>query len=879
MPFVATAGFEPRGISFENIPRNYGLRETNSVEAIVHHCGSIDNLSSLLQSWLFFGLLAAFLNTEINQSDFVDGAVIKLDNDAVHEYFRNWRAAMSRLSPTRRRLKEQQIRARLSQAASQADIFEDAADCFKPDDNFDRVSLSIRLLVCVLSATLDDTIALLSPRPSQFWAPWTSGLASCLPRVLPGTSRLKSYEMPEEYLSDNLAMTDNEEAKRRLHFQPNKFRPFPPGVEIGGRAAGLLMKIFVENGWCSYRALEMCRTYDYLILNSIASMVHESLPGENHRHCLRSQRCIGHDLATDGSVKYPFQHCIEGLHDCAFVEVPRDQITNIIMSDRIPLISLSLEGDLDLKVVKCTPWTTYTAISHVWSDGLGNPKSNALYLCQLLRLRSVIFQTYFAEHSPFFDDSTPASRIASTASWEFWRATSASKPHFKIDSKRVYLWMDTLCIPVSADPETAADRELKFRAMKHITPIFAGAFTTLVLDTGLHKLELPNPAGMSGDEFAAIILGSKWMLRGWTLEEGVLSSTCTFQIADKSYEMSGSLNHSLPKPNKKDSPLLRTSINIRRMLPLVLRRGLLDEKKRLSQDPLVSRAMRITNLLRVPQFVWTWNFLLQRSVTKKQDGPIILANLIDFNVSGLKYVPEAERLMLLIQNCEELPLSLMYNTGPRMAIKRLPSAGWIPQSISGDHIVSGASLRRSRTKGTDGVITYFIDREASDPESFLVIDTGPGRCIPSNEDTLMIRTRVRGQDDVAQEYIIELKWSSPDEDAGDDNRINTKPRIRQQSQGTCFAVDLACGTTSSAGFLGRGVLFGVESYRSGQMLLRYEAPLIVWSLEQWSRKTSTPPNAVSCFDTTYVSRQQRLILQYGKNSAPTHSLPELPPSP
>jgi hypothetical protein len=165
-------------------------------------------------------------------------------------------------------------------------------------------------------------------------------------------------------------------------------------------------------------------------------------------------------------------------------------------------------------------------------------------------------------------------------------------------------------------------------------------------------------------------------------------------------------------------------------MPLLLKRALLDEKKRLSNDPKASRASRLRKLLRIPQFVWTWNSLLEGSTTKPQDGPIILANLLDFNVFTLKHMSHEERLKLLIQNCDELPLSLLYNTGPRVSVMGHPELGWIPRSIAGDHLVVGAALRRIKSKGTDNQVKFFIDRLASNPQSTLVLGTLQGQCIP-----------------------------------------------------------------------------------------------------------------------------------------------------
>jgi hypothetical protein len=869
VPYLSQALYQPRSSSFESFLQHYGFQRADHAGDLIHGCETIASLTVFLQSWLFFGLLSAFLERDINREDFVTGDVVDINQEAVHVYFRDWRVSLSRFSYTARRKKQERIQMLLQAASLKSDVFEEAADFLGPNhDDFDRVILSVKLLVSLLSAIADDTFAVINPPPSRLWAPWVTAVASCIVRSHP--TAIQWFKVPDEYLSESLAVIGEQEARRHLHSQPNRFRPYPPGAERGGRAAERLLRIFIDNGWCPYRALNLCQSYDYLILNSLASLIHNPPVAENHQHCLELQKCTAHNLMVDGPTEYPFQH-VDEPHDCEFVGVTRDQIAEIIKSDQIPLISMSLEGDLDLQVVQCTPYTTYTAISHVWSDGLGNPYSNALPRCQLLRLRRLISETYFAKYSPFYDDSTFSSQFASTLYWEFWRLTRASKPYYKVDKKRVYFWMDTLCIPVSADLQMAEeDRDLKFRAMKHITPVFAGAFTTLVLDRGLQTVQLQEPSQVSGDEFAAIILSSKWMQRGWTLEEGVLSSTCVFQMMDKPYEISGSLNRLMPKLGAQRSPLERVSINVRRLMPLVLKRALVDEKKKLSSDALASRAKRLTKLLRVPQFTWTWNSLLHRSMTKEQDGPIILANLVDFNVSGLKFVAPEERLKLLIQSCNELPLSLLYNTGPRVSIKGHPELGWIPRSISGDHIVSGAAFRRITTKRTDNHVKFFIDRQDSDPESFLVLETPPGQCIPYDTATFVVRARIGIHGNLVQEYVVEIQRSLceglDDEDARSFDR-----QLYQQAQGTCIAMDLACGTSSWRGISGKGVRFYVDSHQRKQMNLKYDAPLIIRTAEQWQRTYNRHQASLPCFDMTYVRRSQRLLLKYGKRSIPRRS--------
>lgn len=460
-----------------------------------------------------------------------------------------------------------------------------------------------------------------------------------------------------------------------------------------------------------------------------------------------------------------------------------------------------------------------------------------------------------------------SSQARSAATWEFWRATRTSKPYYKIDKKRVFFWMDTLCIPVSSPSEPAeVTAGLKLRAMKHITPIFTGAFTTLILDNGLQSIPLRDCGQVSGDEFAAMVLTSKWMQRGWTLEEGALSSTCVFRMMGKPYEISGSLNHLLPELEPRQSPLDRASINVRRMMPRLLRIALLDEKKKLSNDPMSSRSSRVAKLLRIPQFTWTWNSLLDRATTKSEDGPIILANLLDFNVSALKSVKQEDRLKLLIQNCDELPLSLLYNTGPRIYVKEHPELGWIPQSISGDHIVPGAALRRTKVKNTERQVRCFIDRTDTDPDSFMVLDVLSSRRIPYDVGAYLVRAQrdISGRN--KQDYIVEVRRRLWDDPADEDSR-RIERHLYEHALGTCIVVDETCGSSSRHGFVARGVQFCVEAYKSKGMVLRYDAPIVVWEPEQWQQRYDRPSESLPRFETAHVRRSQRLILHYGTRTS------------
>ncbi|KAL9610256.1 MAG: hypothetical protein Q9167_005027 [Letrouitia subvulpina] len=493
---------------------------------------------------------------------------------------------------------------------------------------------------------------------------------------------------------------------------------------------------------------------------------------------------------------------------------------------------------------------------------MGNPLSNSLPRCQLLRLRKLIFETYSPEYSPFYDGSSLGAIFVSTARWGGWQYRGQRNPYHKINKKRIFFWMDTLCIPVSNEAQVSElDRDLKFRAMKNITPIFAGAYTTLVLDKGLQSIQIPDSSKIQGDEFAAVIISSNWMQRGWTLEEGSLSSSCVFQMMDKPYEIGGSLHNSLPNPEEVPSPLMRASMKARLQLPIFLRKALADDMKLLPQDPRSWRASRYTKMLRLSQFVWTWNSLLERSTTKPHDGPIILANLLDFNAFGLKSIPHKERLRALIDSCDDIPFSLLYNVNLGNSTQEVSSVSWVPEEIAGSHLVAGVALRRNISSGKTPQAKFFIDISDSDPNSFFALTLSP-HSFPEHLKIFKIQLPPRRNSNTVREFIIELHPSQPDQIVPDDHRGIWESNTGRSSKGICLILDLAVGSASQRGFSGKGVIFGIDSVYSKGLALKYGAPLTFWTQYQWQHsKDSALLPSMPLINAERISRRQQLVLK------------------
>ena len=520
---------------------------------------------------------------------------------------------------------------------------------------------------------------------------------------------------------DLLTLTFKAMTTRRIYNRPRptQFRLFPPGAKETDRAGTRPLQILKDNGWRPHRALQLCQSYDPILLNSLASLVRDAGQTENHRQCLDIQRCCSHDLAQ--SCDYPFRHDCDQAHTCTFVQAPRNKLKEILQSGEIPVLSISRKDGLDLQVIKWSPWLAYTAISHVWSDGLGNPRANALPECQLLRLRKLISESYLLESSPLYDASTIGSQFRSSLTASSGRTIRQNNSYSKPDKKRLFFWIDTLCIPAPIESESAdVFTDLRLRAIRSISPTFAGSYNTVILNQGLLDANIRNHAHVSADEFTTLKISSKWIQRGWTLEEGSLLAVSQFQINSKSYETVSTLANLLLIHEENATPLARVSVDVRSLLPRLLLDAVLDDKKHVSIRASSSKGSHSERSIRAPLFVWIWNSLLERSTTRPQDGPIILANLLDFNTYRLKSVAENDRLKVIIQSCNEIPFPLLYNV--RSQSETNSEFAWIPQNIEGDHIHTGATLLRIKSTETDGhQVKFLVDRSNTTTHDFLVM--------------------------------------------------------------------------------------------------------------------------------------------------------------
>ncbi|KAF2023977.1 hypothetical protein EK21DRAFT_15229, partial [Setomelanomma holmii] len=211
----------------------------------------------------------------------------------------------------------------------------------------------------------------------------------------------------------------------------------------------------------------------------------------------KSYQCSLRQLTDD---TYETRHCLD-CHGCGDVVAKSFELEAILVGDgsedgSIPLImSIDPENDSStIQLVKWRPEMIYVAISHVWSDGLGNIQKNAIPHCQLVRLSKIVRDVQM------------------------------------VHGDHVLFWLDTICVP----PDGTGQDEAQNLALQKMRLTYERATTVVVLDSWL----MSNPAtDVEDTELILKISISVWNRRLWTYQEGALAQRLLFHFSDKFFDI------------------------------------------------------------------------------------------------------------------------------------------------------------------------------------------------------------------------------------------------------------------------------------------------------------------------------------------------------
>ncbi|BCS23554.1 uncharacterized protein APUU_31779A [Aspergillus puulaauensis] len=259
-----------------------------------------------------------------------------------------------------------------------------------------------------------------------------------------------------------------------------------------------LRRLVNRAGWC-HGEIEALVLAQFTPPSLYLLATHPKRPdGKDHSRCSRT-RCFAYQLdesvyrtahvTSNCACNYHAQEHIGprveeilrsgGIPACVLLSVPGDTQTQGITTDRGESTSLRV------KVVDTSSIPTYVAISHVWSDGMGNTKGNTLPLCLWEDLQKRVQRLYPSDCAP------------------------------------VPFWIDTVCVP--------RERKMRDKAIRGLLRVYQAAEKVLVIDKSVQCLSLSTSSPF---ELLFRVAISPWTRRLWTFQEACLAKQLYYDFDD-----------------------------------------------------------------------------------------------------------------------------------------------------------------------------------------------------------------------------------------------------------------------------------------------------------------------------------------------------------
>ncbi|MCJ1475821.1 hypothetical protein MMC13_004485 [Lambiella insularis] len=348
------------------------------------------------------------------------------------------------------------------------------------------------------------------------------------------------------------------------------------------------------------------------------------------------------DAARVPDNSYHTKHVCEN-GNCGMAIAKQCQLDSILRKgDLIPLISpinddTESAHDSYIELIERSPSSIYVAISHIWSEGLGNESDNSLPRCQLVRLSRYVKELYSPE-------------IAC----------------------RVLFWIDSICCP-------RKPRDLRGLAISKMRDTYARADKVLVLDSWLQAQEIGR---YSEYDLGLKVFASKWSKRLWTLQEGALAAKLVFRFRSASFSYKDDFYGDDISSLRFQLPLARTDleqVTIRAACTVAYRilRGYqlrIGGKERDNRQTL--------SILRG---------LKHRDTSHDEDEGLCLGALFNLDLEKIFEKKSAEgRMATFWKLLPDIPPSLIFSFAPRLQEKGLRWAPaqlrWSTSAFFDDHI-------------------------------------------------------------------------------------------------------------------------------------------------------------------------------------------------
>ncbi|KAK6500631.1 hypothetical protein TWF506_003399 [Arthrobotrys conoides] len=405
-----------------------------------------------------------------------------------------------------------------------------------------------------------------------------------------------------------------------------------------------------------------------------------SLPETNryegqHGDCTATN-CVGNNIDEE---TYVTKH-VDDSCDCEHDGPNVDDVKKCLRDGNIPSLVISIvDGEYQgmkvkpQKVEQASIWRfhqgksgiakslDYIALSHVWSDGLGNPKANTLPRCQLRRLA-------------YYTNYTIKDGRARGMKGNFEKAFS-KKHSFAKRSGTVWeqsgdfecaIWTDTLCVPL--------EHEYRKLAIKTMNQVYRQARYVMILDASIARHDFA-----TDEELMGRIVLSTWMRRVWTLQEAIIGmEKLTICTRDQVIDHTDAVERLRVTVNEGDKSIINGVLESVAILgddgfaglngavaimefnskgSKVLESGQTSKEKQLEQEQFVLFMEHL------------WALVGRRATTKEEDRVLVACNIMYKDVGKvLKGNGHTGRMTGLLDQLDEVPAGTIFRSGDRVPV-------------------------------------------------------------------------------------------------------------------------------------------------------------------------------------------------------------------
>ena len=568
VPCLCTEEYD--GYSFLEFPERRGISLSDLLLCDIEVQAS--HMVIFVQAWLFFGLLSAVLERVVTIEEYTQidsSGNLLIDTSCLLHDLGAWVVHLKHQPPSSR----QDIERRISE----------------------YMHMAFRVLAALEKMTE------VEEEPGLYYLREKSDRAEDFQGILPPTVDISIKLLLDAITSapriPNLILLDLPNQWSSNRFLRNKLR---------------------DAGYCPHIIAQM-----KLPLLCYASLIKPKGRVVDHKKSCTVQRCVANNVS---GVWLP-DHVERGC-GCAMVSFDMNEVVRILQGGGIPLVGSSFDSAGHLTVIEGHRSKPYTAISHVFADGLGNTESNALPLCQVERIRKMV---YTLPRHDFLEE-------------QFGVELGANIRALGDDS--MPFWIDTLCVPVES-----VSRPVRRLAIKEMRKVYQDAANVLVLDRSLQQCD----GNASATECLFRTITSTWCSRLWTLQEANLAYETHFAFKGKLREGFALIREHLRETDFGDHK------------PLVL----MDMIQWMPHFERSSDVKRMKVLFTALQYrVTSWRY----------DEAICVAILLGQDPDPLldPAVTPATRFTRLISQLQEVPADILFLKGEKLTI---PGYRWSPSSL------------------------------------------------------------------------------------------------------------------------------------------------------------------------------------------------------